>query len=152
MNKTYGAVGFLFHTAARTVLLHHRDGNALVNPNRWGFFGGSNEDEDAGNPVATWLRELHEELGIVLEAEQVTPFGEGEPSSGMHRYVFYCEWPTLAEDFVLGEGQGFAWFSLDDAVQLSTLTPFAREDLLLFRDRLASLGSAVGLAAGLDHA
>src|SRR3954453_4774649 len=95
-----------FPSHGTEVLLHHRDSSALVYPNLWSFFGGSSEEQDAGDPVATWLRELHEELGVVLKAEQVIPFSEGEFASGKRRFVFYCEWPTLSEDFILGEGQG----------------------------------------------
>lgn len=148
LDNIYGSTGFLIHPATRKVLLHHRDRSALVYPDLWSFFGGSSEKQDSGDPVTTWLRELREELGIVLKVEQVIPFGEGEFANGKRRYVFYCEWPTLSEDFILGEGQGFAWFDLDDALQLPTLTPIVRADLLMLRERLASLGNTQGMSSG----
>ncbi len=138
MRADYGATGFLFHAESRKVLLHLRDHNAPVYPDSWSFFGGSNEVEDDGDPVTTWLRELREELGIVLHRDRAIPLSEGIFPRGKRRYAFYCAWPDLAEDFVLGEGQAFAWFDLADAVQLPALTPVARQDLVMFQELLQS--------------
>jgi 8-oxo-dGTP pyrophosphatase MutT (NUDIX family) len=136
MGAAYGATGFLFHVSTRKVLLHLRDPDAPIYPNSWSFFGGSSEVIDGGDPVRTWLRELREELGIVVRPDQAIPLSEGHFASGKRRYAFYCLWPELAEDFVLGEGQAFAWFDLSDAMQLPALTPVARQDLRLFQSKL----------------
>lgn len=138
MRADYGATGFLFHTESQKVLLHLRDHNAPIYPDSWSFFGGSNEVEDCGDPVTTWLRELREELGIVLHRGRAIPLSEGIFPSEKRRYAFYCTWPDLTEDFVLGEGQAFAWFDLIDAVQLPALTPVARQDLVMFQKMLQS--------------
>lgn len=112
-----------------------------VNPNKWGFFGGGSEDEDRENPVATWQRELREELGITVQAERIVPLWNYALTSGKRRYVFYCEWLSAGEDFVLGEGAGLAWFTLEDALLLPDLTEMVREDLLLLQDRGLAPGS-----------
>lgn len=36
---------------------------------------------------------------------------------------------------MLTEGQRYAWFTLDEALSLPDLADYAREDLLLFRER-----------------
>ena len=82
----YEVCGFLFHRASGKVLLHHRGSDAPLNPNKWALFGGGSEPEDAGDPVATWCREMFEELGLRLERAQVlTLFDYLSPRSGVHR-------------------------------------------------------------------
>jgi len=110
--ELYGSVGVLYHRASGKVLLHHRDGKAPHYANLWAGFGGLGEPEDGGDPVATWQREMREELGIELRREQIVPLREYiSPHSGRPRYIFYVLWPTLdTEHFVLGEGDGFGWF------------------------------------------
>jgi 8-oxo-dGTP pyrophosphatase MutT (NUDIX family) len=81
---------------------------------------------------------MREELGVVVDPAGVVPLCDYVNRLGNHRYVFYCRWPSLAEDFVLGEGEAFRWFAVDDALALPNLTDGTRRDLALFRDRLAA--------------
>lgn len=140
----YYTAGFLYHAGERKVLLHHRDAHAPTHPNKWNFFGGVGEDGDRGDPAATWLREMREELGISLPAASVSALCDYLNSQGRRRYVFYCEWPSLDRDFALGEGQGFAWFELEEAIALPEITDRARRDLLLFRETALSAGTTGG--------
>jgi 8-oxo-dGTP pyrophosphatase MutT (NUDIX family) len=133
----YFAGGFLFHPASRGVLLHLRDAGAPTNPDTWAFFGGASEDVDGRDPVATWRRELREELGVDVEPTRVVPLCDYLNRHGNHRYTFYCQWPSRSEDFVLGEGAAFGWFALEDALTLPNLSLGTRQDLTLFRDGLA---------------
>ena len=134
MPDAYTAGGFLYHAASGRVLLHHRDANAPVYPNQWAGFGGRSEDQDGGDPVATWQREMREELGIALHREQIVPVHDfRNPRTGRWRYVFYAPWPVLDKDFILGEGDGFAWFDLDEALALPDLMDLARADLAALR-------------------
>jgi 8-oxo-dGTP pyrophosphatase MutT (NUDIX family) len=133
----YFAGGFLFHRASGRVLLHLRGASAQVNPSAWAFFGGSSEEEDGRDPIATWCREMREELGVEVDRRRVVPLCDYLNRLGNHRYVYYCEWPSLAEDFVLGEGEAFAWFGVEEALALPNLTHGTRLDLGLFRDRMA---------------
>ncbi|HEX2037662.1 MAG TPA: NUDIX domain-containing protein [Chloroflexota bacterium] len=137
MSQRYASAGVLYHPQSGKVLLHHRDGGAPSFPNQWHTFGGGMEEEDGGDPVATWRRELREELGITVAAEQVIPLYEHVLGPDRRTFVFYCEWPVLSEDFVLGEGDRFAWFTFDEALRLPDLTEWARERLLRLRARAA---------------
>jgi 8-oxo-dGTP pyrophosphatase MutT (NUDIX family) len=140
----YAAVGFLYHAASRQVLLHHRDAGASLYPECWAGFGGRDEPEDGEDPVATWRREMREELGIELAAEQVRPLRQYiNPDDGSPRYIFYVIWPSLNDTFTLSEGDGHAWIPLDEAIVLPDLLDLARGDLLFLRD---AVGNPTGLA------
>ena len=129
----YSTCGFLHHRPSRQVLLHHRDAKAPVFPNVWSFFCGGSEPEDGGSPAATWRRELREELGVTLAAEQVVHLWVApSPVSGRPRHVLYAAWPELRGPFVLGEGDGFGWFALEDAVRLPDLPAVVEADLRRF--------------------
>ncbi|HEX2034894.1 MAG TPA: NUDIX domain-containing protein [Chloroflexota bacterium] len=144
----YSTCGFLFHAESGQVLLHHRDGNAPVLPDVWSFFCGGSEPEDGGDPAATWCREMAEELGIVLRPEQVVFLCEApSPITGRRRFVFYSLWPHADESFVLGEGDGFGWFTLEAALALPDLPAVAKADLHRFGRRL---GLPITGGAGAD--
>ncbi|MDP9352331.1 MAG: NUDIX domain-containing protein [Chloroflexota bacterium] len=139
MDRFHYSGGFLYNRAARKLLLHHRGADAPSDPDKWDVFGGRSEDEDRGDPVATWCREMREELGVDLESEGVIPVCDYVNKYGRYRYVFYHAWPSLSEDFVLGEGQGYAWFTLDEALTLLDLTDMTRHDLLRFGEMLGEV-------------
>ncbi|HEV2126885.1 MAG TPA: NUDIX domain-containing protein [Chloroflexota bacterium] len=137
MSRQYYAIGTLYHVATRRVLLHHRDAHAARSPNRWAFFGGAGEAADAGDPITTWLREMQEELGITLDRAGVVALcAYPDPVYAIRRYVYYAPWPSRDTSFQLSEGDGYAWFTLEEALRLTDLTPNARADLLRLRDRL----------------
>lgn len=131
------AVGFLHHAASGKVLLHLRSIDAPPNPGKWAFFGGRSEPEDGDDLLATWCREMHEEIGVTLDPVRVVSLRHGRYDDGTQWHAFACEWPTLDDRFILTEGQRYGWFTLDRALALPDLAGYAREDLLLFRDRLA---------------
>jgi 8-oxo-dGTP pyrophosphatase MutT (NUDIX family) len=146
----YIAAGFLYHPPSGSVLLHHRGPDAPSDPDRWHLFGGHGEPADGGDPGATWRRELREELGVTLAAEQVV-FLRPAHVAGRRRYIYYARWPTRAEDFVLGEGQGYAWYPLAAALAHPDLVERTRDDLRYFRDQLppeAPLRSRLSGASG----
>jgi 8-oxo-dGTP pyrophosphatase MutT (NUDIX family) len=130
------AVGFLYHAASGKVLLHLRGVDAPPEPGKWAFFGGHSEPEDDGDLLATLCRELREELGVSLDPARVVSLRHGTYDDGRRWHDFYCEWPSLDEDFILTEGQRYAWFTLDEALSIPDLADYAREDLCLFRERL----------------
>jgi 8-oxo-dGTP pyrophosphatase MutT (NUDIX family) len=130
------AVGFLYHAASGRVLLHLRGADAPPNAGKWAFFGGRAEPEDGGDLLATWLREMREELGVALDPARVVSLRSGAYDDGTRWHDYYCAWPSLDEDFVLTEGQRYAWFALDKALSLPDLADYAREDLRLFRECL----------------
>jgi 8-oxo-dGTP diphosphatase len=130
------AVGFLYHAGSGKVLLHLRGTDAPPNAGRWAFFGGRAEPEDGDDLLATWCREIYEEIGVTLDPTCVSSLRQGTYENGVRWHDFYCEWPSLDEDFVLTEGQRYAWFTLDEALGLADLADYAREDLHLFGQRL----------------
>jgi 8-oxo-dGTP diphosphatase len=132
----YASGGVLYHADTRQVLLQHRTDDAPAYPGQWGLFGGSDELEDRGDPVATWCREVREELGIVLDPRHFRSLGEVWGRNGARHYrcyLFAYPWPAPTRDFVLGEGQGFAWFDIEEALGLALLIPLAAECLVLLR-------------------
>ena len=137
MDVPYAAVGFLYHPETGKILLHHRDANASHYPEQWAGFGGMSEESDHGDPVATWRREMREELSVELTPAQIRPLCTyvNWHTNSQH-FVFYAEWPSLDEHFALTEGDGLAWFSIEDALALSDLLDLTRYDLTV-------LGTAV---------
>lgn len=130
------AVGFIYHAASGKVLLHLRGVDAPPNAGKWAFSGGRSEPEDGGDLIATWCREMREELGVAIDPARVVSLRHGAYDDGARRHDFYSVRPSLDEDFVLTEGQRYAWFTVDEALGLPDLADYAREDLLLFREHL----------------
>jgi 8-oxo-dGTP pyrophosphatase MutT (NUDIX family) len=141
------AVGFLYHATSNSVLLHLRGADASPNPGKWAFFGGRAEPEDGDDLLATWCREMREELGVTLDPARVVSLRHGTYDDRTRWHDFYCEWPSRGADFVLTEGQGYAWFTLDEALQLPDLADYARESLRLFRE-LSSARKQCDLSEG----
>jgi len=130
------AVGFLYHADSGKVLLHLRDADKPPNPGKWAFFGGRSEPEDGDSLLATWHREMREELGITLDRARIVSLRHGAYADGTRWHDFYYVWPSLAQNFVLTEGQRYAWFTFDEAFSLPDLADYAREDLHFFHQRL----------------
>ncbi len=127
--------GFLHHAASGKVLLHLRSPDKPPCAGLWAFFSGSEEPADGGALLATWCREMREELGVVLDPARVKSLCQGTYLTGNHWHDFYYDWPALDENFVLTEGQRYAWFTIAAALALPDLADYAREELLLFREQ-----------------
>ncbi len=69
LKKDFFVGAFLWNPKTRCILLHHRDGNTTVNPNKWGLFGGSNDGDET--PIETIIRELKEELDIMVRPDEL---------------------------------------------------------------------------------
>lgn len=134
------AVGFLFHAASGKVLLHLRDEDKPPSPGQWAFFGGRSEPEDGDDLLATWQREMREELGVVLDRTRIVSLRHGTYPDGTRWHDFYAPWPSLDHRFALTEGQRYGWFTLDEAFGLPDLADYAREDLRFFHERLRREG------------
>lgn len=134
------AVGFLYHVESGKVLLHLRAADKPPSAGLWAFFGGRSEPEDGDDLLATWLREMQEELGVTLDPAEVVSLRHGAYADGARWHDFFCEWLKLDEEFVLTEGQCYAWYALDEALALPDLAEYARADLQLFRDGLHRTG------------
>ena len=138
MDEAYSyACGLLYHVGSRQVLLHHRDANAPTNPNTWALIGGGREPEDGGDPVLTWMREVEEEIGVVLERDLIRFLADYlKPGTRRRRCVFYYEWPSLDTEFVIGEGDGVGWVTVEEALALPDVTAGTKQDLVTFVSEL----------------
>jgi 8-oxo-dGTP diphosphatase len=109
---TITTTAIITDTDGRFLLQHRDDKPGIVNPGKWGSFGGELEPHET--PEDGMLRELEEELSwrpnaiasygalpIIRETESVLV------------YVFSCALDVPAASLVLGEGQGMGWFSAD---------------------------------------
>jgi 8-oxo-dGTP pyrophosphatase MutT (NUDIX family) len=85
------AVGFLYHPGSGKVLLQLRDTDKPPNAGKWAFFGGRAEAEDRGDLLATWCREMREELGVTLDRGQVVSLRQGAYEDGRRWHDFFCE-------------------------------------------------------------
>ena len=130
MKKQFFAGGFLYNPHTREVLLHKRDNNTNISPNRWSFFGGGSEGEET--PIETFIREIKEELGLALKSEEVVVLRDYlNTERGTHRYVFYVISDKKKSDMVLGEGADFDWVLLDKVFKMD-LTQKTVDDLTFF--------------------
>ena len=119
--KTFFAGGFLYNPKTKEVLLHKRDNKTEINPNKWTFFGGSSEGNET--PVQTFIREMHEELGIVLSTTDAVPLCDYENvERKTHRYSFYALSDKRKDEMVLGEGADFDWIPLEKVFEYDATT------------------------------
>jgi 8-oxo-dGTP diphosphatase len=137
MREPFGASCMLFHAPTGRVMLQHRTSDAPSFPDHWGMFGGSGEEEDGGDPFRAVRREIQEELGLELDPSTLVQVWDYMTSRGSHRYVFLYPWPELDYPFVINEGQGYGWYTVDEALSTLLLTTNARRDLELLAARLA---------------
>jgi 8-oxo-dGTP diphosphatase len=134
--KTFFACGFLYNPKSKKVLLHKRDSNTSVNPNKWAFFGGTSEGNET--PLQCFVRELKEEIGVSVDSNGVRGlYDYFNNEQGTHRHIFYVESELSKENMKLGEGADFNWFTLEDAFVLD-LTEKTRKDLEYFQKSFTS--------------
>ncbi len=120
----------MYNLKTREVLLHKRDADAAVNPNKWGLFGGLNEAGET--PEECLIREWQEELNITVEAKDLIPLCNYlNAEHNTWRHVFFMESALKKSEMILGEGEDFDWISLDKAFDLD-LTKSTRRDLKTF--------------------
>lgn len=110
------AAKFLLYDDQHRFLLQHRTEDAVWLPGHWGFFGG--EIDPGEGPEEAVKREALEETGyplrnplLVLENNFVLPTHSG------CLYVFIESYDNLTP-IILGEGQGFGWFSVEGTKKL----------------------------------
>ena len=128
--KKSWAGGFLYNRKDGTILLHHRDANTKINPDKWAFFGGLNEGSETF--VECFVRELREEIGLSIRPEQAILLREYlNTDMGTYRVIFYVESDISASELVLGEGAGFEWVPIEKAFSYD-LTEKTQDDLRYF--------------------
>ncbi|WP_413600788.1 NUDIX domain-containing protein [Curtobacterium sp. Curtsp57] len=128
------------------LLLHHRDDDpSISNPGRWSLFGGATDPNET--PEQTVIRELHEELSVRARVDRTLWRVVDREGDGRLLHVFEMTTASLPADMELNEGQGFAAFSLTDALSLD-LAPLARRVIQALRPAQADRdGGTDGFAA-----
>lgn len=134
-SEIFYAGGFLYNPETKHILLHQRDGNTAINPNKWAFFGGTSEYGESA--IDCCLREWKEELGIDnISAKNLIALRDYlNIEQGTWRYVFYTESTLKKESMILGEGADFAWIPIEKVFEYD-LTDKTQEDLRYFLETI----------------
>ncbi len=102
----------------------------MDNANKWAFFGGGSEGVET--PEECFVREIKEELGIMVEKESLHYLCDYlNTSFGNWRYIYYIDSNLDKSDMKLGEGADFDWIPLDKVFDYD-LTEKTVKDLKLF--------------------
>jgi 8-oxo-dGTP diphosphatase len=99
----------------RQLLLQHRDVNAPTDKNTWAMWGGGKEGEETR--LETAIRELNEELGIVVRENQLNFFKNFVISRDGINKKEVSVFELVDEDgftYELHEGDGMRFFSKEE--------------------------------------
>jgi 8-oxo-dGTP pyrophosphatase MutT (NUDIX family) len=140
------AVAALLQLADGRYVMQLRDSNpSIFYPDHWGCFGGAVDPGEA--PVAALLRELDEELKIIVNPAQVRRFTEftfdfsfcGD-GTRLRTYFAVALPQSDLSGLVLGEGADFAAFHADRLLAMPRVVPYDAFALWMYhaRDRIAS--------------
>lgn len=111
------AVKAIIHDQEGRFLLQHRDNVAGIGePDHWGFFGGRVEEGEA--LTVALERELQEELSCKVGQIEKELFRWDRCPEGILNVCFVVRFTVSNDDLVLTEGKAFAWFSLEELVDL----------------------------------
>lgn len=128
--KQFGSLGFFFDEDRGVVLLHLRDDKTPHHPNKWSFFGGDQEGNET--PVECFVREIKEELGIQIPAEEAIPLTNYfNKEFGIQRYVFFVKKFIPKSEIRLTEGKDCDWVPLEKVFEYD-LTEKTVNDLKTF--------------------
>lgn len=118
------------------VILPYRDGmilmqlrddkEGIVFPGQWGFFSGAVEPGES--PLECAHRELHEELGCVVENMFPLAVDIADVPFKIMIHSYYCHLPAPVESLVLHEGYDFNLFSLQEIATQQLYSPKAGRD------------------------
>ena len=102
------AIVILEDERRRVALQLRSDIEGIVNPGRWGLFGGHVEADE--EPAAAALREVQEELSCTLEPARLRHF-KREARNELDYHLFHYPVTDELEKAELTEGQRFGLFS-----------------------------------------
>ncbi len=121
---------FLYNTEKKEILLHKRDGSTSTNPYKWSFFSGRAEKDET--PEECCIRELKEELGIVVNRDEMKSVVDYyDPERSKWHYTYYVESDLKKSQMNLSEGEDFDWISVKKVFDYD-LVESARHDLITF--------------------
>ena len=111
------------------IFFQKRSADAPRMPGMFGFFGGGAEENES--PEETLVREISEELGITLNANEYDFFGKYE----FHTWIAFIFFMKVSKEFAdrvtIFEGECGVWFSEDDIVREEK---FIDEDRIMLKD------------------
>lgn len=111
------SVKAVIHDGRGRILLQKRDDDAaIIEPGRWGLFGGLVEAGET--PENALTRELHEELGSRVGDIERELYRTERGPFGIINVIYLVPCTEAADSFTLHEGQAFGWFGLDELVGL----------------------------------
>ena len=111
-----GIVYILLYDEDKRILIQHRSSDAPTSPNKWGFFGGAIEKNEA--PYEAVNREAFEELGIKLSQPKLI-LKENFVNNGKNKTGFYfIDKIKDKSKIIMKEGQGMKWILPSEANNL----------------------------------
>lgn len=105
----------ILYTKDDKILLQHRNHDAPRNPNNWGCFGGGIEEGET--PEQAVRRESFEEIEYRLQNPKLIDAEAENQDREITTYTFVEEYDQ-SQPIVLHEGQGYGWFTLEEALKL----------------------------------
>lgn len=139
-NLLHNEVAIFIINDNKQVLLQKRSANKRFGANKWGLCAGHVDTGESLEKAA--LREITEEVGLDITADDLKPFAEREiliQDINSHITYFYYVKSNLDEkDFVIQEEElsEVKWFDLDDIIEMinsnGEATTLIKERIYLF--------------------
>ena len=133
MKRKRNCAVIILYNNKKEILLQHRDKNAPRLPNYWALFGGG---IDKGESIEEAIhRETLEELNYQLKNPELIMEEKfiGQQNHGI-KYVFKEKYNSKKK-LTLLEGQGMAWYTIDQALKLK-IVDHDKEVLKYIKDKL----------------
>lgn len=122
----------------KQILLQHRSEDAPRWPGYWALFGGGVEGNETVEEALR--RELLEEIGYEVKNPRIFATEESVSEDGLLiKGNIFVEKYDASQPLIIGDGgQGFGWFTLEEALQLK-ITDIRRKGLLKMQKRADEL-------------
>ncbi|NKY89738.1 NUDIX hydrolase [Nocardia veterana] len=127
MATTAEGSNIIIHNSQDQILLFLRDEKPEIPcPGMWALLGGYREPGES--PQQCVIREIKEEIGVVLDPETVTHHCTRERHWGLLEHTFKTRLDLDINTITLTEGQRLGWFSEADIA--STTLGFEENEML----------------------
>ncbi|WP_216898400.1 NUDIX hydrolase [Nocardia alni] len=127
MTITHEGSNIIIRNADDQILLFLRDDKPEIPcPNMWALLGGYREPEET--PLENVIREIKEEIGVVLDPAEVEHHCTRERHWGLLEHTFRTQLDLDLDKITLTEGQELRWFSETDIA--ATVLGFEENEML----------------------